>query len=79
MGVDFLLFVGTGPTKGRLRPPDPDTTCRGFSFIKRELHPWTVLEVIFHQKLPLEAEEREGQLHREISPLHEWWVTEPRA
>ncbi len=29
---------------------------------------------IFQQLLPLEAEEREGQLHREICPLHEWWV-----
>ena len=32
---------------------------------------------IFHLKLPLEAEEREGQLHRDIQPHDEWWVTEP--
>ena len=31
----------------------PDTTCRGFSFIKKKPHPWTVLEGIFHQLLPL--------------------------
>ena len=28
-------------------------------------------KLIFQQLLPLEAEEREGQLHREICPLYE--------
>ncbi len=30
----------------------------------------------FNRNTPLEAEGREGQLHREIQPHGEWWVTE---
>jgi len=36
-------------------------------------------ECIFHQNMPLEAEEREGQLHREIQTPYVWWVTVMRA